>query len=408
MVSIARKNLLEDLPRLLVAQAGITFAVSLISVQLGILNGFTRSVTLVIDRSNADIWVASKDLLHLNLTLPLPGERLDQAQAMPGVERAEPLTINTTLWRDPQGQIKSVQVIGYDPKGQLFAPWNLIPGTNPSVVEQRHTIIIDDTDASKLGVSSIGDVVQLGGVNARVGAFTHQVNSFVASPFVFASIDSARDFVGSRLTPPDSTEDLTLPGAPAPKPTSATASKSAQANQPPILYVLVKAKPGQSIPQLQQALDRALPGTHAYSRDELAERTRSFWRDSTGIGFILSLGAGLGLVVGAVIVGQVLYASAVDHVREFGTLKAIGASNWYIYRVIGEQALWMAVLGFASGMGVCYGLGTWALTTQGIYILVGPATAAGVFGLTVLMCVGSAVFAIQKVTQVDPVIVFKA
>ncbi|MBD2102157.1 FtsX-like permease family protein [Leptolyngbya sp. FACHB-261] len=404
MVSIARKNLLEDLPRLLVAQAGITFAVSLIGVQTGILNGFTNSVTLVIDNSQADIWVTSKDFLHLSLTLPLPAERVNQARAVPGVAKAEPLLINNTLWRDPQGKIEAVQMIGYEPDAELFKPWDLIGGAQPSIVEQEHAIIIDDTNTKLLGVNNIGDVVQVGGVTAKVKAFTHGVYSFVASPFVFTSLESGRDFLSSRTIPASSTQSTSLLEASR----LATEAQKASSGPIPIPYILIRAQPGQDLQQLKQALEQALPDTQAHTRAELSELTQRYWRDETGIGFVLSLGAGLGLVVGTVIVGQVLYASAVDHIREFGTLKAMGASNWYIYRVIGEQALWMAVLGFASGMGVCYGIGTWAQATQGIAILISPATAAGVFGVTVLMCVGSAVFAIQKVTQVDPVIVFKA
>jgi putative ABC transport system permease protein len=65
MASIARKNLFEDIPRFIVAQAGIMFAVSLVTIQTGILNGFTRSTGILIDRSQADIWVASKDMVYL-------------------------------------------------------------------------------------------------------------------------------------------------------------------------------------------------------------------------------------------------------------------------------------------------------------------------------------------------------
>ncbi len=51
------------------------------------------------------------------------------------------------------------------------------------------------------------------------------------------------------------------------------------------------------------------------------------------------MGAVLGLLVGIVVVAQTIYSATVDHIREFGTLKAMGASNGYIYRVIIEQAV---------------------------------------------------------------------
>jgi putative ABC transport system permease protein len=140
----------------------------------------------------------------------------------------------------------------------------------------------------------------------------------------------------------------------------------------------------------------------------MSDRTRTYWQQRTGIGFILGLGATVGVIVGMVIVGQILYSSVADHLKEFGTLKAMGASNWVIYRIIIEQALWMAVLGYIPSLGLCLGLGAWTFATQGITILITPLTATGLLGLTIVMCVGSALFAIQKITHVDPAIVFKA
>ncbi len=116
----------------------------------------------------------------------------------------------------------------------------------------------------------------------------------------------------------------------------------------------------------------------------------------------------MGVIVGMVIVGQILYASVSDHIKEFGTLKAMGASDRFIYSIIIEQALWMSVLGYLPGMALCLGVSYWAITTQGILILITPLTAAGVLVVAMGMCVGSALFAIQKVTRVDPAIVFKA
>jgi putative ABC transport system permease protein len=140
----------------------------------------------------------------------------------------------------------------------------------------------------------------------------------------------------------------------------------------------------------------------------MSQRTRSYWQQRTSIGFILGLGATVGFIVGMVIVGQILYSSVADHIREFGTLKAMGASNWVIYRVIIEQSLWMAVLGYIPSIFLCLGLSFWAQSAQGVIILIEPATAAGVFLLTIVMCVGAAIVAVQKVTRVDPAIVFKA
>ncbi len=109
-----------------------------------------------------------------------------------------------------------------------------------------------------------------------------------------------------------------------------------------------------------------------------------------------------------VVVGQILYASVADHLREFGTLKAMGAPNRLIYGIIIEQGLWMAIIGYIPSMILCLSLSQWTQVTRGIMILIEPTTAILVFGLTLFMCVGSALVAVQKVTRVDPAIVFKA
>jgi putative ABC transport system permease protein len=171
---------------------------------------------------------------------------------------------------------------------------------------------------------------------------------------------------------------------------------------------LIRAEPGQNLQTLKQKLEVALPNTRAYTRTELLDLTRTYWQKRTGIGFLLGLGAVVGMIVGVVIVGQILYSSVSDHLKEFGTLKAIGASDWVIYGVIIEQALWMSVLGYIPSMALCYGVAAWTLATQGILILITPVSAIAIFGITVIMCVGSAIFAIQKVTRLDPAMVFKA
>jgi putative ABC transport system permease protein len=86
----------------------------------------------------------------------------------------------------------------------------------------------------------------------------------------------------------------------------------------------------------------------------------------------------------------------------------MGSSDWFIYRIILEQALWMAVLGYLPGMGAVLLVGRWTQAAQAIQILVGPMTAGGVFILTLVMCSGAAIFAIQKVTRLDPAMVFKS
>lgn len=392
MVSIARKNLFEDLPRFLIAQAGILFAVSLVTIQTGLLKGFTQSTTTLIDKSQADLWVASKDITNFELTLPIPYERLAQAQKVEGVAKAEAVILNGGLWRNSEGKISTIRVIGFDPKGELFRLGTITQGSL-NALSKPYTIIIDKTQLKTLGLSQDGDVGQIGSVQATLAGLTNGIQSIASSPYLLTSLQTAKAYSYAR---PIFDEKPTTPAI------------TSLNNSDNITYVLIKAKPGQNLQVLKQRLEEALPNTLAFTTTEIANQTQNYWVRRTSIGFILGLGAIVGIVVGIVIVGQILYASVSDHLKEFGTLKAMGASDLATYRIIIEQALWMAVLGYLPGMALCIGLGTWTAATQGVVILITPVMAGGVFALTVFMCIGSALFAIQKVNRVDPAIVFKS
>ncbi len=413
MVSIARKNLLEDIPRFLVAQLGIMFAVSLVTIETGIFSGFTRSSAKLISNSTADIWVASDSMVYIDLTLPMPLTQLSVAQKIPGVERAEALIVGAGLWRHPIGEIAPVKVVGFDPQGQLFIPENIVQGS-VSGLKAPNTVIVDITNANSLNIRHVGEIAVVNTLPVRSVGLTQGNRSIASNPYMFTSLENANAYLSSGKT---STLSCKLQSGSTNFQCTNTYVQKAPTSDPaprplassdPITYILIRAQPGQDLQALKQQLNAALPNTRAYTRAEMRKKTQTYWQQRTGIGYLLGLGATVGVIVGAIIVGQILYSSVSDHLKEFGTLKAMGASDWIIYGVIVEQALWMAVIGYIPSTILCLGVAAWTLASQGIMILITPTTAIAVFGVTVVMCVGSAIFAIQKVTRVDPAIVFKA
>lgn len=411
MVSLARKNLLKDLPRFLVAQAGIMFAVSLVTIQTGILKGFTRSTTLLIDSSAADIWVASENIVNFELTEPFPYVQVRQAQDVEGVALAEALAIGSGRWYS-DGKLTTLRVFGFDPNGQLFRPGQ-VSDTAIAALNAPYSALIDRTNMRPFRIDDVGDTARIRQLPVTIVGLTSDTQSLVSSKFVFTSLVNAGAYINSgfssELTCQLGEGDITCVNAFERDANTANAAAPAPLNaDAPVTYVLVKAAPGEDLQQLKQRLEDTLSGTKAFTKDELIDTTQAYWQNRTGIGFILGLGAIVGVIVGMVVVAQILYTSVSENLREFGTLKAMGASDWDIYSVILEQSLWMAVLGYVPGLLLCWGMGTWTAATQGIVVLITPISAVGVFGITVVMCVGSAIFAIQKVTRVDPGIVFKA
>ncbi|MEM8641778.1 MAG: FtsX-like permease family protein [Cyanobacteria bacterium P01_G01_bin.54] len=412
MPSIARRNLFEDLPRFLVAQAGIMFAVSLVTIQTGILAGFTRSTSRLIDQSSADLWLASDEVIHLERTLPLTFETLQQVEAIAGVAKAEPLMRGSARWQVEGGDLTIVRVFGFDPAGELFQPGNLVAGEQ-AALKAPHTILVDESKLRSLNVSGVGDRIRLANQPTQIVGITSNTQSLASSIYIFASLANTNLYanagVSSSLncTLDEGSVDCTANSQ------TELINPDPQAVEPlnlasPLAFVLIKAEANVDLDNLAARLNEQIPGTVTFTTAAFSAEVRRYWQNSTGVGFILGLGATVGVVVGMVIVGQILYASVSDHIKEFGTLKAMGASDRFLYSIILEQSVWMAILGYIPGMLICWGVAHWALTTQGILILITPWTAIGVFGVAVGMCMGSAVFAIQKVMRVDPAIVFKA
>jgi putative ABC transport system permease protein len=417
MVSIARKNLLEDFPRFLVAQAGIMFAVSLVTIQTGILNGFSRSTVLLIEESKADIWLTSDRMVQFEYTEPLTYSQLNEAKQVEGVQKAEGITLTTARWYPANSdESSSIRIIGFDPNGKLLKPGNIKQG-NVKDIAKPFSIMVEGSRLEELHIDSLGQTGKVGSLPAKVVAINSNTQSLVSAPFVYTSLENVNTYMSAGFTSrvncqakADGQLDCTTVYE---KPSASAQAKQAQQSQlkpigltDPVTYLLIKAKPGQDLNALKARLQKTIPGTTAYTTAEMAQKTKDYWKIRTGIGVILGIGAAVGVIVGMVVVSQILYSSVSEHIKEFGTLKALGASDKILYGVIVEQSLWMAVLGYVPGMLICLGLSA-AVASQGIIILITPGAAVGVFGVIVAMCVGSGWLAIRKVTRIDPAMVCK-
>jgi putative ABC transport system permease protein len=152
---------------------------------------------------------------------------------------------------------------------------------------------------------------------------------------------------------------------------------------------------------------REIPGIDALRASTLAARSQAYWIFHTGAGFAIGLSTALGFVVGTVIVGQTIYSSTIDRLKEFGTLKAIGAANRDLYRLIFSQALIYAAAGYVLGMGASAGVARLS-TTLGSPVTVSPALIAGMLFVTVAMCLLASFLSVARITRLEPAMVFKA
>ena len=374
MPPLAQRNLFHDKVRLTVTLTGIVFSVVLIVVQLGLFIGFTTATSNLIDHSGADLWITSKNVPYVEQGVAFSERKLNQVRTIPGVTDAQKIIAHWTQWKRHDGGEESVQIVGINVDDPLERPWNLVEGRVEDL-KSPDAVILDELYKQKLGVTRVGEVFEIGGYRARVVGFTRGIRSFTTSPYVFTSFKNAQDYTRLR-------EDQTL-------------------------FILVKVGPGADVQQVRRDLLNRVKDVEVFTTGEFSHMTTFYWMFTTGAGVAVLIAAVLGLVVGFVVVAQTIYATTVDHIREFGTLKAMGAPNSYVYKVIMKQAAIAAVIGYVLGMFVSMFV-VHASQKGGAAILMPTPMAIGMFFLTLAMCTGAALVSINKVTRIDPAMVFKA
>jgi putative ABC transport system permease protein len=373
MPSLARRNLFHDKVRLTVTLTGVVFAVVLITVQLGLFIGFATTTSNISDHSGADLWVAAKGWRNFDQPAPFSERKFYQALAVPGVAAAEKYIVQFSRWKRTDGGEEGVGIVGFNIDSGVGGPWLITRGSLEDL-RTPDTVMIDEQYLKKLGVTQIGQIVEMNNHRARVVGFTRDIRSFTTNPRVFTTFKNAQNY--------------------------------ARLNEDQTSYILIKAAAGADLQQLKRDLQARIEDVEVYTTPEFSRKTQIYWMFNTGAGVGILIAAAMGLIVGVVIVAQTIYATTIDHIREFGTLKAMGASNRYIYQVIIKQAAIAASIGYVLGMAVS--LFVVNLSRNGGAAIKLPFEMAVVmFFLTFLMCIGASIVSINKVTRIDPAMVFK-
>lgn len=370
---LAWRNLAHDRSRLVVTMVGIVFAVVLIAIQIGLYLGFIDTTTTIIRHSRADLWIVAKGTRNFEVTVPIDEREAYLARSVPGVDRVEGLMVQFVPWKKPEGGDESVLLIGADLNTGLVGPWNLVEG-DLEALRRPDAVVVDRLYADKLGIHGPGEQVEINGHRARVVAMTDGIRSFTTSPWIFASARTAQAMSGF------------------------------DANR--WNYLIATIEPGHNPDRVRDALRAAIPRADVYRTQELANTTRDYWLLTTGAGASVLVSALLGLLVGSVIVAQVLYATTVDHLSEFGTLRAMGAPSGFIYRVILSQAAISASIGHLIGIAIALMLSKGS-EAGSLLILVTPGLAFALYFVTLTMCMGASLISIRKAMTIDPAMVFQ-
>ena len=370
--TLALRNFVHDRISLIVTLVGIVFSVVLMAIQIGLYYGSQQVITGLIDHSGAHIWVMPLGAQSFDDAPMLKGGEKYAAQSRPGVAAAIDVAVQTVGWKRSDGGQQAIVVVGTDPDDNGLSAWNIVEGSGGDIYKPNG-VIVDRAYMEGMQLARLGDGGEINGQRANVVAITNNIRSFTTLPYVFTTLQRARDYI--RAAPNQSG------------------------------FVIVRVKPGSDVQAVKADLQKSIRDVDVLTNQEFADRSINHWLFATGAGAALIAGAILGLIVGVVVVAQTLYASTKDHLNEFATLRALGASAGYIHRVILMQALLAAVIGF--GIGILEALViVWATKDTQLTILLTPAVILGLFLITLSMCIVSAISAIIKVTRIDPAMVF--
>lgn len=367
-VPLAMRTLLHDWLRLGIAIGGVGFAILLVLLLQGVMDGTVAKSTTYIDHVGADVFVARVGVNNMAIaSSALPEEVVARIVNVEGVQEAAGITRFPVIVRVERRE-RPADLVGYDLPVGLGGPWKLAKGRVP---ESGGEVALDRALADELGVG-VGGRVTISGADFTVVGLTEETAA-IAGKIAFVDRRAAQ-----RL--------LELPGI--------------------VSFILVRTAPGYDAHKVANTLDEQVPEVNAMTREELSQNDR----DLLGSLFVapVNVMATIGFLVGLAIIGLTMYTTTAERMRDFGVLKAIGASNAFLFRTVVTQAAVLGVAGFVAGL-----LATWVAgplvvrLVPDIGVAIEAAPAARTFGAVMAMSLVGAVLPVVRVARVDPLMVFR-
>lgn len=310
-MSLALRNLAQDRTRLVLSVAAVALAVMLVLLLNGFVTGFNQQLSTYADHTPGSVVVLQSGARNFLVTSSLiPPAARDEVRKIDGVAEAVPVFLRMSIL-ELHGQRRAIYLVGYD-RAQGGGPWKLSAGREPEPGE----IVLDRVLADRHDLA-VGSTVRVLGRDFTVSGLADQSTSWMLSLTFLNKADAEALFL--------------TPGA-----TS---------------FLLVTPSAGVA-PETVRDRIRAQTELGAELKSTLAETDRQFF-----LRFFsppIQLMAAIASLVGALVVGLVLYTATVERQREYGMLKAIGARARQLYRVTLLQALIVTILGALPGLALAF------------------------------------------------------
>ncbi len=364
-VPVARRNLLAEKARLAMSVGGVAFAVLLILVVGSLYRGWSAAGGLF-EELPGDVWLAQAGTSDpLRTTSFLPADRIDELAGLPGVRAVVPVYARRVSL-DPEDASLNVYFLSLD----VPAPdrW---PDEARRFLPAEGSIVVDSVFADEAGVS-VGDAVDVLGRRLVVERIEPGGNPLFQ--IAFMNGDDARSLLALDRY---------------------------------VSFYVVTAAPGADLDEVAGAVAAAVPGSEAHSAADFANATR----DLVNQGFLPVVGAlvAIGFAIGGAVIALTIYTLTIEKARDFGVLKAIGADDRFVYRIVVVQSLGVGAAGAALGIVASVLVAT--LIRRGVPEFITelrPLDAAAVFALALLVSAIAALVPVRRISRIDPAMVFRA
>jgi putative ABC transport system permease protein len=357
---------------------GIVISIFLIGQQIGILGFLTGLMGGLVDNSRQDIgqiWVVDNITQNANELAKLDERLVREIRSIEGVENTFPVIAANASVKFSNGKSAPVLMIGSE------AP-DFIAGPKPEKINDGELMSLAGENAVSAEIFdesifnnpvTVGTRIEINNKEAFIKLQTKNARGFAGS-FFFTTLTKARYYTNF----PDNK----------------------------VSAVAVQVKPGFTVQQVVDNINNTIYGIRAWDAQELKNSTIRFITISSNIGTSVGSLVIFAIISGFFIIGLTLYSSALDRIRDYGTLKAIGATNGYVRRLILTQSFLFALAGFAFAYMLLEGFRK-GVANAGLVFNYTAIQIAGLFIITVFISVGGSLFAIRKINSVEPASVFK-
>lgn len=381
---IALKMLVGDRAKYIGIVMGVVFSTMLMTFQMSVFVGImSRTFSFITDLSQPDIWVMDPKVQFIDDVKPLQDTILYRVRGIEGVEWAVPLYKGMMRARLEDGTFQNCNVIGLDEGTLIGGPPEMVSGTLADL-RRAEGVIVDEVGASgklarrkpdgSVEPLAVGDTLELNDHRAVVVGICRVTRTFQSQPVVYTTYSRATTF--------------------------------APRERKLLSFVLVEAKAGAVIPELCERIRRST-GLAAYPRDGFKWMTVVYFMRMTGIPINIGIGMVMSFFIGTAIAGLMFHTFTLENLRYFGVLKAMGAANGLLLRMIILQATVVGTVGYGLGIGAASLLGYAIRNTEAAFLLKWQSLVISA-GSVILICLLSAVISIRQVMRLEPAIVFKS